>query len=105
MRASRLLLKFELGDWPVRLTSIAQLLIGLTALLGVLAWYTLAAPFLLGFLFVQGFLLVGAIAYVLAAIASQRTVFLERFTAGSVISHCNENHQVCLLYTSDAADE
>lgn len=63
--------------WPSRLITIAEVLVGSVALLGISAWLTLNPILLLLFLFGQPLLLVGVSLFVAAALASRARVSAE----------------------------
>jgi len=73
------------GDWPARLLTTAQVLIGAVAIAGIAAVATLNPYLLLGFAAVQGLIVVGVILFVVVAVLSQRAMVLEEFYAGQVI--------------------
>jgi cyclic nucleotide-binding protein len=73
------------GDWPARLLTTAQVLIGLVALAGIATVVTLNPYLLLGFAAVQGLIVMGIILFVMVAILSQRAMVLEEFYAGQTI--------------------
>lgn len=75
------------GDWPRRLLTASQGLVGGVALVGVVAWTTLNPTVLLTFLFLQPLLLVGVVLYVVASLFGRRTLLVERFPAGAVVHH------------------
>jgi hypothetical protein len=72
----------ETGNRTARLTTLAQVLIGIIALLGVCAWLTLNPTLLLTFLFAQPLLLAGIVAFAVAAVFGEKGVLLETFTPG-----------------------
>jgi hypothetical protein len=81
------------GDWRTRLLHLAQLCVGLVALLGVLA-FTLKQPLLiLGFASVMALLVVGVILYVVVALFAQRTLVEEEYAQGDTIFRQGEPGQ------------
>lgn len=80
-----LLGRLKFGDWTITLTTIAQILIGITALVGILAWATLEPIFILTFLFLEPLLIVGLILFVIAAAFSGKTLLTVYFRAGDVV--------------------
>jgi hypothetical protein len=73
------------GDWRSKLIAIAQVAVGLVALLGLVGMLTRSPLFLLGFSAAQGLILVGVILFVIVAAFAQRTLVLEQFDPGEVI--------------------
>lgn len=73
------------GDWPARLLTVAQILIGAVALLGIAMVATLNPYLLLGYGALQVVIVVGIILFVIVATLSQRAMVLEEFYAGQVI--------------------
>ena len=73
------------GDWRPRLIGIAQVAIGVVALLGLATMLTLSPFLLLAFAAVQGLLVVGVILFGIAAILAQRTLVLQEFDPGEEI--------------------
>lgn len=82
------------GDWPRRLLTASQVLVGGVALVGVVAWTTLNPTVLLTFLFLQPALLLGIVLYVVASLFGRRTLLLERFPAGAVVHHAGSGSAV-----------
>jgi CRP-like cAMP-binding protein len=76
---------FMRGDWTARAVTIAQVVTGFVALVGLLAMLTRNPLLLLGFSAVQGLLLVGLALFVLVFVFSQRTLVLEEYGPGEVI--------------------
>ena len=73
------------GDWRPRLIGIAQVAVGVVALLGLATMLTLSPFLLLAFAAVQGLLIVGVILFGIAAIFAQRTLVLQEFGPGEEI--------------------
>ena len=73
------------GDWRSKLIAIAQIAIGVVALISVLGMLTRDPLLLLGFTATQGLLLLGVVLFVVVAIFAQRTMVLEEFGPGEVI--------------------
>jgi hypothetical protein len=75
------------GDWLGRLLTVAQLLIGAVALVGLIMVLTLNPYLVLGYGAVQAVIVVGIILFVIVATLSQRAMVLEEFYAEQVIFH------------------
>jgi hypothetical protein len=73
------------GDWRGKFLTVAQVLIGAVALLGVTAMITQEPLLLLGFASAQGLIIVGIILFAIVAIASQRSLIEEHFRPGDII--------------------
>lgn len=73
------------GDWQSRLILIAQIAVGLAALVGLLALATRNPLLLLTFLTAQVLFVVGVVLFVIVAMFAQRTMILERYDSGAVI--------------------
>jgi Cyclic nucleotide-binding domain len=73
------------GDWTVRATFVAQILIAVVAVVGVAAWATLRPIFILTFLFLEPLLVVGMILFVVAAFFSEKSLLSEKFKAGATV--------------------
>jgi CRP-like cAMP-binding protein len=73
------------GDWRGKLLLVAQVVIGLVALLAVIAMATQQPLLLLGFASAQGLIIIGIVLFAIVAIASQRSLIEEHFRAGDVI--------------------
>lgn len=74
------------GDWQSRLILIAQVTVGVAALVGLLALATRNPLLLLTFLTLQVLLVVGVVLFVIVALFAQRTMILERYGPGDVIA-------------------
>ena len=73
------------GDWRTRVLHLAQICVGIVALLGFFA-FTLKWPLLiLGFAMVMGLLAVGVVLYAVVALFAQRTLVEEEFGQGDTI--------------------
>ena len=73
------------GDWRTRVLYLAQICVGLVALLGFFA-FTLKWPLLiLGFAMIMGLLAVGVVLYAVVALFAQRTLVEEEFAQGDTI--------------------
>jgi hypothetical protein len=73
------------GDWRGKVIHLAQLCVGLVALLGFLA-YTIKAPLLiLAFASAMGLLVVGVILFAVVVLFAQRTLVEEEFGPGATI--------------------
>jgi hypothetical protein len=73
------------GDWRTRVLHLAQICVGLVALLGFFA-FTLKWPLLiLGFAMIMGLLAVGVVLYAVVALFAQRTLVEEEFAQGDTI--------------------
>jgi CRP-like cAMP-binding protein len=81
----KLLREVESGDWTVTATTVAQILIGLVAVVGICAWATLIPVFILTFLFLEPLLIIGIVLFIIAAAFSEKTVLVERYSAGDVV--------------------
>jgi CRP-like cAMP-binding protein len=80
-----LLGKLVHGNWPARLITAAEILVGLMAVM-VIAALLSRNPFLLLILAPgQALFLIGVVLFATVAIFSQRTMVLERFQAGETI--------------------
>ena len=73
------------GDWRLRLIGIAQVAIGVVALLGLATMLTRSPFLLLAFVAVQGLLVGGVILFGIAAVFAQRTLVLQEFDPGEEI--------------------
>jgi len=73
------------GDWRSKLIAIAQIAIGIVALLSIVAMLTRDPLLLLGFTVSQGLLVLGVVLFVVVAVFAQRTMVLEKFGPGEVI--------------------
>jgi Zn-dependent alcohol dehydrogenase len=73
------------GDWRSKLIHVAQALVGLVAVVALVAMLTLSPYWLLGFTAVQGLLVLGVVLFVVVAIFAQRALVEEEFGAGEVI--------------------
>lgn len=83
----KVLREIKSGDWTTTVTTIAQVLIGIVALLGICAWATLFPVFILTFLFLEPLLMVGIILFIIAAMFSEKSLLVERFGPGEVVFH------------------
>jgi len=81
----RVLPGLERGDWRSKLIAIAQVVVGVVALLGLLGMLTRSPLLLLGFTAAQGLIVVGVVLFVIVALFAQRTMVLEKFGSGEVI--------------------
>jgi len=73
------------GDWPSRLLTIAQILIGSVALLGIAMVVTLNPYLLLSYGAFQIVIVLGIVLFVIVAMLSQRAMVLEEFYANQII--------------------
>jgi cyclic nucleotide-binding protein len=73
------------GDWRSKLIAIAQIAIGIVAVISILGMLTRDPLLLLGFAAAQGLLVLGVVLFVVVAIFAQRTMVLEEFGPGEVI--------------------
>ena len=73
------------GDWESKLLLVAQVAVGLVAVLGVLGMFTLQPLWLLAFSSTHAILVLGIVLFVVVAVFSQRTMVLEEFDANEVI--------------------
>lgn len=73
------------GDWRSRLILVAQILIGVVAVVGLLGMTTLHPYLLLGFATLQGLLVLGVVLFAVAAIFAQRALVPEEYGAGAII--------------------
>ncbi|HME45549.1 MAG TPA: cyclic nucleotide-binding domain-containing protein [Syntrophorhabdales bacterium] len=73
------------GDWRSRLIGVAQVAIGIVALLGLVTMAVRGPLFLLAFAAAQGLILVAIVLFVIVAFFSQRTLVLEQYGAGEEI--------------------
>jgi CRP-like cAMP-binding protein len=92
------------GDWPRRLLTLAQVLVGGVALIGVVAWTTLDPTAMLTFLFVQPVLLLGVVLFVAASLFGRKTLLVERFAAGAVVHHAGSGSDVVWVVRSGALE-
>lgn len=81
----KVLPRLRTGDWESKLIAVAQIAIGLAALLGLAAMLTRQPLLLLGFTAAQGLLLLGVLLFIIVAIFAQRTLVMEEFGPGEVI--------------------
>ncbi len=88
------------GDWPQRLFTTAQALVGGTALLGIAAWTTLNPTLLLTFLFVQPALLVGVVLFVVASLFGRKAMLAEHFRPGAVVHHAGSGSRFVYVVQS-----
>ena len=73
------------GDWRSKLIAIAQIAIGIVAVISIFGMLTRDPLLLLGFAAAQGLLVLGVVLFVVVAIFAQRTMVLEEFGPGEVI--------------------
>lgn len=73
------------GDWRTKLLIVAQVAVGVTALLAFLAMVTRDALVLLAFSASQGVMLGGVVLFAIVAIFSQRTLVREEYGPGQII--------------------
>lgn len=73
------------GDWRSRLIGVAQIAIGIVALLGLATMVIRGPLFLLAFAAAQGLIFVAIVLFIIVAIFSQRTLVLEEFGTGEEI--------------------
>jgi hypothetical protein len=73
------------GDWRTKVLHVAQLCVGLVALLGFLAFVLKAPLLILGFASAMGLLVVGVVLFVVVALFAQRTLVEEAFGQGETI--------------------
>jgi len=76
---------FHKGDWRTRLIIVAQILIGVVAVVGLLGMMTLHPYLLLSFATLQGLLVLGVALFAVAAIFAQRAFVPEDYEAGEII--------------------
>jgi len=73
------------GDWRAKLIVTAQILVGLVALFGFLAFTTKHPLLLLAFAFALPLMIVGIVLFVIVAVFAQRALVEEQYGAGEVI--------------------
>ncbi len=73
------------GDWRAKLIMTSQVIVGLVALVGFLAFTTKHPLLLLGFAFSLPLMVVGIVFFVIVAIFAQRALVEERFGPGEII--------------------
>jgi hypothetical protein len=73
------------GDWRSNLVAVAQIAIGVGALVGYVSMVTLHPFWLLAFTLVQGLILVGVVLFAIVVIFAQRALIEEEFEAGETI--------------------
>ena len=73
------------GDWRSKLIAIAQIAIGIVAVISLFGMLTRDPLLLLGFSAAQGLLVLGVVLFVVVAVFAQRTMVLEEFGPGEVI--------------------
>ena len=81
----RVLSAVQKGDWESKALLVAQLVVGVVAVLGVLGMLTLQPLFLLAFASTLGLMVLGIVLFVVVAVFSQRTMVLEEYDAKEVI--------------------
>lgn len=73
------------GDWPGRFLLVAQLVMGLVAVVGIATVTTLNPYLLLGFAAVQVLIVAGIVLFVIVAMLAQRGMVLEQFGPGEFV--------------------
>jgi hypothetical protein len=81
----RIVRRIRRGDWRSRLIGVAQVAIGIVALLGLTTMIIRGPFFLLAFVAAQSLILAAIVLFVIVAIFSQRTLVLEVFVPGEEI--------------------
>jgi hypothetical protein len=76
---------FRHGDWRAKLIGVAQVCVGIVAVLGSVSMATLSPFWLLGFIAAQGLLVVGVILFVVVVLFAQRTLIEEEFGPGEIV--------------------
>ncbi len=80
-----LMARLIMGDWRSKLIAIAQVFVGFSALIGLIAMITRHPFWLLGFTAIQGLIVLGVVLFVVVAIFAQRSLVEEDFEAGTGI--------------------
>lgn len=84
-RRWRVLPLLRAGDWRAKLIALAQALVAIGALVGLLTVVTRHPLLLLGFTVVQALIVGGVVCFVVVAIFAQRTLVLERLGPGELV--------------------
>jgi len=92
------------GDWQTKLILVAQILIGVVAVLGVLGMTTLHPYLLLGFATLQGLLVLGVVLFAVAAIFAQRAFVHEEYGAGQIIFNEGETGRHLYVVSSGTVE-
>ena len=71
--------------WRAHLLGVAQVCVGIVAVIGLIGMVTLSPFWLLGFTFAQVLLVVGVVLFVVVALLAQRTLVEEEFEPGETI--------------------
>jgi len=88
------------GNWPVTLTKIARVTIAIPALIGVVAWLTLAPVLLLTFLFLQPLFVLGIAMYLIAAAFGGKTLLLHHYRTGDTVYSAGDQSEYIYLVRS-----
>ncbi len=73
------------GDWRARVLHIAQLCVGVVALVGFFGFVLKAPLIIFGFASLMGLLVVGVVLFIVVALFAQRTMVEEEFGEGETI--------------------
>lgn len=88
------------GNWPVTLTKVARITIAIPALIGVVAWLTLAPVLLLTFLFVQPLFVLGIAMFLIAAAFGGKTLLLHHYRTGDTVYSAGDESDYIYLVRS-----
>jgi hypothetical protein len=75
----------ERGEWIDHLITVAQVVVAIVVLLGIIGWLTVNPFLLLSFIFSQPLIVIGLILFIVAAIFFERPMVREEFDAGEVV--------------------
>ena len=81
----KILSSVQKGDWESKALLVAQLVVGVVAVLGILGMLTLQPLFLLAFASTLGLMVLGIVLFIVVAVFSQRTMVLEEYDAKETI--------------------
>ncbi len=92
------------GNWQSRLLTLAQIVLGVVAALGVVGVAMRSPLVLLAFLSAQGLVVVGVVLFVIVAVTAQRGMVVERYGAGEIIVRAGDATRDVYVVKSGTAE-
>ena len=80
-----LLHRIRRGDWVDHVITVAQIAVGVVAIVGIAGWLSLNPFLLLSFIFVQPLIALGIGLFIFATLFFERAFMFETFDAGEII--------------------
>jgi len=80
-----ILSRIRRGDWVDNVITVAQLAVGVVAIVGIAGWLTLNPFLLLSFIFLQPLIALGIALFIFAAFFFERAFMFEAFDPGEII--------------------